>query len=220
MGGKILGIYGAGGLGREVLELSRIINEKNHQWESFVFIVDGDAKGSANGVPILKYEDALETYGESLDVTVAIGEPAIREQKFAQLKKGGVHTPTLVHPDVHIPDSTKIGTGVTIQYGCFISCNVTIEDGVFLQPQCNIGHDDILREGCMVSGICNLGGAVTIGRHSYVGISAVIKQGLSIGEYAIIGMGTIVNSDVMDGVIALGNPARVIARNTDRRVFR
>ena len=33
----ILGIYGAGGLGREVLELARIINT----WEKIIFIDDG-----------------------------------------------------------------------------------------------------------------------------------------------------------------------------------
>ena len=33
----ILGIYGSGGLGREVLELARIINT----WEKIIFIDDG-----------------------------------------------------------------------------------------------------------------------------------------------------------------------------------
>ncbi len=37
----VLAIYGAGGLGREVLELAKIINKKEKLWDSFIFIVDG-----------------------------------------------------------------------------------------------------------------------------------------------------------------------------------
>ena len=37
----ILGIYGAGGHGREVLELAEIINNKNSRWDKIIFIDDG-----------------------------------------------------------------------------------------------------------------------------------------------------------------------------------
>ena len=36
----ILGIYGAGGLGREILVLAQQINEKISKWEDIVFIDD------------------------------------------------------------------------------------------------------------------------------------------------------------------------------------
>ena len=53
---KILGIYGAGGLGREILELARAINEKELRWDSIVFIDDGDVPTKANGIPVVKYQ--------------------------------------------------------------------------------------------------------------------------------------------------------------------
>ena len=36
----ILGIYGAGALGREILEIARDINSTSDRWEDFVYLVD------------------------------------------------------------------------------------------------------------------------------------------------------------------------------------
>ena len=217
---KVLGIYGAGGLGREVLELAKIINDREKVWESFIFIVDKVTVDEVTGLKVLEYEEAKIKHGTALDIVVGIGEPMVRKKKFEQLKKDGINTPTLIHPDVHIPETTTVGKGVVIQYGCFISCNVTIEDQVYLQPQCNIGHDDILSEGCMISGLGNIAGNVKIGRFTYVGISTAIKEGVTIGDNSIVGMGSVVYKDIPDGVTALGNPARPAVRNTDGKVFR
>ena len=221
MGKKVLGIYGAGGLGREVFELAKIINGKKKMWDGFVFIVDGvTTDEEVNGIKVLEYEEAKMKYGSTLDVSVGIGEPMVRKNKFEQLKKDGINTPTLIHPDVHIPESTTIGKGVTIQYGCSISCNVIIEDYVYIHPLCCIGHDAILFEGCTVSGLGGIAGTVKIGRFTYVGMSAAIKENVSIGDNSIIGMGSVVYNDIPDGMTVLGNPARPIVRNTDGKVFR
>lgn len=220
MSERVLGIFGAGGLGREVLELARMIHEYENRWKEVIFIVNIVTAKEINGVKVFEYEDAKKRYGSTLEVIVGIGEPKVRERVFGELVDDGIDLATLIHPDVHIPTTTVVGKGVVIQYGCFISCNVTIEDYVYIQPQCNIGHDDVLRKGCMISGFGNIAGTVTIGCFTYIGISAVLKEGVKIGNKSIIGMGSIVYKDIPDEMVALGSPARVIARNVDGKVFR
>ena len=39
--------------------------------------------------------------------------------------------------------------------------------------------------------------------------------GVTIGNNAVIGAGSVVNRDIPDGVVAAGNPCRVIRRITD-----
>ncbi|MBR3602238.1 MAG: NeuD/PglB/VioB family sugar acetyltransferase [Lachnospiraceae bacterium] len=218
MSEKVLGIWGAGGLGREVLELARIINNKSKRWDDFVFIVDGSSNTEVNGIQVMEYESAKKKY-VGLEVAMGIGEPTVREKKFNLLKEDGVNTPSLIHPDVYIPDTTKVGQGTIIQYGCFISCNVTIGDYVYIQPQCNIGHDDKLAEGCMIAGFGNIAGRVSIGKYTYLGLSAVIKEDVNIGNKAVIGMGSVVYKDVPDEMVALGSPARPMARNTGGNIL-
>ena len=216
----ILAIYGAGGLGREVLELAKIMNERVHRWDDFIFVIDGEPGNDVNGVKVYSYTDAIEKFSENLEVSMGIGEPATRERLFEKLKNDGIDVATLIHPDVYIPKTVRIGKGVTIQYGCFISCNVKIEDYVYIQPQVNVGHDDILREGCILSGMVNLAGGVSVGRYTYVGLSAAIKEGVSIGEYSIVGMYSAVYKDIQDEMIAMGNPARPMKRNEEHHVFK
>lgn len=216
---KVLAIYGASGLGREILELADQINQKENKWDKMIFVDDGDVPPLVNNHEVNTYEQAIEKYSSGLELVLGIGEPSTREKIFGKIKRDGFETPTLIHPNVYIPNTTHIGKGVVIQFGCFISCNVQIHDYVFIQPQCNIGHDDILEEGCMLAGFSNIGGIVHIGKYTYVGLSAAIKQTVNIGDNAIISMGSIVHKDVPSEMIAMGNPARVIAKNETRKVF-
>ena len=42
-----------------------------------------------------------------------------------------------------------------------------------------------------------------------------VLPGVTIGSYTIIGTGSVVNRNIPDGVIAAGNPCRVIRKITD-----
>ncbi len=220
MADRVFAIYGASGLGREVLELARIIDKReNGRWDGFAFIDDGDVPDVVSGVKVYKYDEAKERFGDGLEVTVAIGEPAIRRRLHDKLKADGIGSPTLIHPDAYIPESTTVGKGVVILMGCYISCDITIEDHVFLQPHVNVGHDDHLMEGCMIAGSGNIAGLVTIGKYTYIGMSAVVKECVTIGDDCVIGMGSVVYRDVPEEVMVLGNPAKPIGSTRDKKVF-
>lgn len=216
----ILGIYGAGGLGREVLELARIINQREKKWDDIIFVIDGDGGNKINDVIVYSYQDAVKKYKEDLEISIGVGEPAVREKLFAKIRKDEIEAATLIHPDICIPSTTKVGKGVTIQYGCFISCNVEIANYVYIQPHVNVGHNDVLKEGCVLSGMVNLAGNVTIGKCTYLGLSTAIREGVSVGDYSIVGMYSAVHKDIPDEMIAMGNPARPMKRNEEHHVFK
>ncbi len=46
------------------------------------------------------------------------------------------------------------------------------------------------------------------------------QRGISIGSNSIVGMGSVVYNDIPDGVIALGNPARVARPNQIKKFLR
>ena len=51
---------------------------------------------------------------------------------------------------------------------------------------------------------------VTIGNDVWIGGNVVINPGVHIGNNVVIGSGSVVTKDIPDGVIAAGNPCRVI----------
>lgn len=53
---------------------------------------------------------------------------------------------------------------------------------------------------------------ITIGSHVWIGGGVQILPGVKIGSNVVIGSGSVVTKDIPDGVIAVGNPCRVIRK--------
>ena len=53
---------------------------------------------------------------------------------------------------------------------------------------------------------------VRIGRNCWIGAGAVIVPGVTVGDDVVIGAGSVVTKDIPDGVVAVGNPCRVLRK--------
>ncbi|WP_309246622.1 DapH/DapD/GlmU-related protein [Ramlibacter montanisoli] len=51
---------------------------------------------------------------------------------------------------------------------------------------------------------------MTIGSDVWIGGGAIILPGVQVGDRAVIGAGSVVSRDIPAGVLAAGNPCRVI----------
>lgn len=214
----ILGIYGASGLGREVNIIARKINAIEHRWEKIVYIDDNEAINDVIGVPSYPFLKAKELFSE-LEVSIAIGEPNIREKVYNKVKENSVKLATLIHPGVYIDESSTIGKGVTICEGVTTTSSDVLEDNVYIQPHVVIGHDIHIGKHTIIGSNVEIGGANIIGERVFIGFMAGTLQGLSIGDDAEISAGSIVFRDIEPGMVVMGNPARVIRRNDGCGVF-
>lgn len=59
---------------------------------------------------------------------------------------------------------------------------------------------------------------VRIGRNCWIGAGVIVLPGVTIGDNVVVGAGAIVTKDLPDGVVAVGNPARVL-RAVDERDY-
>lgn len=217
----ILGIYGAGGLGREVYELANIINDQDKRWDEFVFIDDADVDLTQLKIPVYKFEEIIEQFKTTeIEFCIAVGEPSIRKIIFDKIMYNGFKVATLIYPGTVIADSTKIGNGVIICRYVSITCDITIGQNAYIQPFVCIGHDATIGENTVISSFVVVAGDCHIGSNSYIAISVCLRQGITIGNETIVGMASVVNRDLPDNVIALGNPARPMKMNEDHKVFR
>ncbi|PCS01355.1 sugar O-acetyltransferase [Lactococcus fujiensis] len=93
-------------------------------------------------------------------------------------------------------------------------------DDVMVGPRVNfITATHPLDAGVRVRGL-ELGQKITIGNRVWIGAAAVINPGVTIGDNVIIGSGAVVTKDIPAGVIAVGNPARILRKLTEEdRLF-
>ncbi|MEG1620187.1 MAG: acetyltransferase [Eubacterium sp.] len=218
---KILAIYGAGGLGREVYQLAMQINGKENRWNRCIFIDDDESNKNVKNMEIYTYVQFFDLFREyDKKFIIGIGEPQLRKTLFEKAKEDGFDFATLIHPDVFIPESTKIEEGTIISANTYISCDVTIGNNVLLQPHSIVGHDVKIDNHSIISTFVSLGGACEVGKETYIGMSVPIKENTKIGNNVIIGMGSVVYNDIPNGVTALGNPARPMKKNIEKKVFK
>lgn len=57
--------------------------------------------------------------------------------------------------------------------------------------------------------------SVHIGRNCWLGAGAIVLPGVTIGDNSVIGAGSVVTKDIPSGVVALGNPCKVLREISD-----
>lgn len=110
-----------------------------------------------------------------------------------------------------------VGENFYANFDCIILDvnEVVIGDNVLFAPRVCVytaGHpiDAEIRN----SGV-EFGFKVVIGNNVWIGGSTVINPGVTIGNNVVIGSGSVVTKDIPDGVVAAGNPCRVIREITE-----
>lgn len=98
---------------------------------------------------------------------------------------------------------------------------ITIGDYVFFGPNVSLytaGHS--IHHESRNSGY-EYGIPITIGNNVWIGGSCVILPGVTIGDNCVIAAGSVVNKDIPSGVIAAGNPCKVIREisEDDRKYY-
>ncbi|MCL2109169.1 MAG: sugar O-acetyltransferase [Oscillospiraceae bacterium] len=108
----------------------------------------------------------------------------------------------------------KVGNNFYANYDCVILdvCEVNIGDNVFLAPGVHIYTAAHPLEAEIRNSLLEYGKPVTIGNSVWLGGKVIVLPGVTIGDGSVIGAGSVVTKDVPCGVVAAGNPCRVIKK--------
>ncbi len=111
----------------------------------------------------------------------------------------------------------EIGENFYTNHNCIIldGAKVKFGDNVFIAPNCvfsTAGHplDTEQRNRGLEYAY-----PITVGDNVWFGASVTVLPGVNIGSNTVIGAGSVVNRDIPDGVVAVGNPCRVLRKITE-----
>ncbi|MFY9253048.1 MAG: sugar O-acetyltransferase [Fuerstiella sp.] len=104
-----------------------------------------------------------------------------------------------------------LGERVYFNFNCIVLdvCEVNIGDYTFFGPAVQI-YTGTHPLNASLRRTQEFGKPVTIGSDVWVGGGAIILPGVTIGSRTVIGAGSVVTKDIPDGVVAAGNPCRII----------
>ena len=114
------------------------------------------------------------------------------------------------------PFYTDCGTNIHIGKNVFINMGCKFQDqgGIFIGDGALIGHNVVLatlnHAKSPQDRSSMLPAPIHIGKNVWIGANATVLPGVTIGRGSVIGAGSVVTRDIPAGVVAAGNPCRVI----------
>lgn len=196
-------IVGAGGFGREVLDVVEAINTAAEEpvWHFLGFLDDGDPNVWGRG-PVLGPSTMLQELDAAY--AIGIGDPRIRQRVDGDAT---LEAAMLIHPAATIGPGVNIGDGTIVTAGVRITNHISIGRHVHLNLNCTVGHDAVLGDYVTVNPGATVSGEVTLELGVTVGTNGCINQRRTVGAWSTIGSGAAVVRDIPPNVIAVGVPA-------------
>ncbi len=189
-------IYGAGGHGR-------VVRDFFQPFEMVVFVDDESEK---------KVACSPEEIPDGARVVIAIGDNQARQTASERLQNNRKNLifPIVQHPSALIPDRTRIGIGGMFCAGSIVIVGSIIGQFCIVNTSATVDHDCLLGDFVHIAPGVNLCGSVSVGDRTLVGVGTSVRPGITIGSDTIVGAGSVVVNDIPSGVMAHGNPCRVV----------
>lgn len=201
-------IVGAGGHGREVLDVVEAVNRRAPTWRLLGFVSDRmeDGRLLDRNTPVLGGVEVLDVHGA--EHVVAIGDTVIRHRVSSQTDRMGPAAAPLVHPDASISPGAELEVGSVVFAGVRVGRDTRIGRHSHLNlnalcgPGAVVGDHAFLGQGAIIESHAKLGEGV------FVGSNAWVVSGCHVDRWAVIGAGAIVADHVQAGQVVAGDPAR------------
>ncbi len=206
-------IIGAGGHGREVLDIVEAMNAVTPTYDFLGFLDDG-----INDCDELERRKA-RILGSAADTArlgavylIGIGDGRVRATLDQQLATLGCVAARAVHPAATIGADVDFGDGLVIAAGARITTNVRAGRHLHVNLNATIAHDCRLGDYVTILPGVNVSGNVALADGATLGTGAAVLPGVEVGKCAFIGAGAVVLSNVGAHLTVAGVPARPIAR--------
>jgi UDP-perosamine 4-acetyltransferase len=177
------------------------------------FIADSDHK--LVGTTLKGYKVCSEQAGIAAaksgfrQAFVAVGHNEIRKNIAHLVQKGGFILATIVHPAAVVSPDVKLGGGTLVMPGSVVNADVVVGANVIINTGAIIEHDCRIGDNTHIAPRATLCGGVVVGNETLIGAGAVILPRLNVGSGVTVAAGAVVLSDVPDGAMVKGVPARI-----------
>jgi acetyltransferase-like isoleucine patch superfamily enzyme len=175
-------------------------------WARLYFAAVGVAWGRdwrMYGLPIIqKYRPSTLTIGPGAELRSTVRSNPLGPTHAVILSTRRANARLVIGANFGMTGGTiSADESITIGDRVIVGANVTITDSDF-HPL-----DPVQRRLDPLAGATR---PVVIGDDVFIGMNSLILKGVTIGARSVIGAGSVVTHDVEPGVIAAGNPARII----------
>lgn len=208
MGREPVALLAASGLARETMAAIEAAGT-----DEVVAVLDDDEAswGRPFGSVCVTGPIAAVADADDAALVVCAGSGAARAAIVARLGDLGIgdeRYASVVHPSASVPGDCRVGRGTILLARVVLTAQVTVGRHVVAMPGVVLTHDDVVEDFATLCAGVVVGGDVRIGRGAYLGMNSSVREHRTVGAGSVLGMGAALITDLPDGEVWWGVPAR------------
>jgi UDP-N-acetylbacillosamine N-acetyltransferase len=202
-------VLGAGGHSRSIVALLKSLDR---DVIAVVDLASSVAEGERIvGVPVFPFgalDDLLKQ--SEADLVLAIGDLALREKYYAELRSR-VGLTALIHPTAFVDPGARLGKGTVVLGMVLVNANAEVGENVLLNSGSIVEHEARVGDNSHISVNASICGRAVIGRSCFVGAGAVVKDNVTVSDRITLGAGAVAVNNLTEQGVYVGLPARRIS---------
>jgi sugar O-acyltransferase (sialic acid O-acetyltransferase NeuD family) len=215
----IYGIYGASGLGKEVLPLIRDELRSFNKYKDNIIFVDDKIESSKefnlNECKVINFKDFLSIKANKYYMIIAIADTNIRKKLTQKCLSNNINMYNVMAENVVKMDNVKLGDGYILSTFVTITSDVKIGKGFQANMYSYVAHDCQIGDFVTLAPSVKCNGNVKIGDGTYIGTGVIIHQGnpnkpIQIGKNVTIGAGAIISKNIPDNTLILTKEQKIM----------
>nr|MBP3599050.1 hypothetical protein [Eubacterium sp.] len=192
----------------DVIASRNTTSEKEKMLEGRLYKCDAELRAE-----MAEARKKTTAYNQTMDGDV------VRRSEILESLVGKIGKNAYVEPPFRCDygSNISIGDNFYANFDCIMLDvgNIKIGNNVFFGPKVNVYTACHPIYAPVRNEFLEYSKEVTIGDDVWVGGNVTINPGVHIGNNVVIGSGSVVTTDIPDGVVAAGNPCRIIRRISD-----
>lgn len=189
-------LYGASGHAKVIIDILKANGME----------IEGLLDDNPDVTELMGYK-VLHGVNDVSSLIISIGNNRIRKMIAERLE---TRFEKAVHPSAIMSPSAKVGEGTVVMQGAIVQACAEIGKHCIVNTGASVDHECVLEDYVHVSPHSTLCGNVHVGEGSWIGAGTTVIPGVKIGKWSVIGAGSVVVRDIPDGVVAYGNPCRIV----------
>lgn len=189
-------LYGASGHAKVIIDILKANGME----------IEGLLDDNPDVTELMGYK-VLHGVNDVSSLIISIGNNRIRKMIAERLE---TRFEKAVHPSAIMSPSAKVGDGTVVMQGAIVQACAEIGKHCIVNTGASVDHECVLEDYVHVSPHSTLCGNVHVGEGAWIGAGTTVIPGVKIGKWSVIGAGSVVVRDIPDGVVAYGNPCRIV----------
>ncbi len=138
---------------------------------------------------------------------IGIAHPQIRQNAFEEFTAKGANFINLIHPNVYVCPSAKLGKANVIQRDSTLYCNSQLGNGNYLNGAVNLAHDAVVGDYNLFGSYCMVLGNAVMGSKNQLAPNCVLLNNAVVGNENLLAPNSYIYKGCKDNCRMAGNPA-------------